>query len=396
MKKNILKILGLFVVVAILIQSTIVNAATKSELNQDSKETDQKIQEKKKELNNIQTEKSETLQQVEELMDQISSYESEINELDNKISEYNKQIEDAQNQLNEKQESFDNQEKLLEERLVATYEAGETSYLDVILSSKSITDLISNYYLISEVTEHDKELMQKIKDEQAEIEKAKESLENSKKELDSTKSQKEAKATELQNVKSQKDSYVAQLSEDEKNTQAELEQFERDKKQIQSELAQIAAQEAAARNSGSSNYPPIVSAPSASGYIFPVAGLSKANISNKSYPSYRGHTGIDVNINVTGKTVVAVKAGTVQKSTAYIRNGKYYSYGECVVVNHHDGTMTLYAHGYPGSRRVSTGQTVSQGQALMTVGETGNATGVHLHFEVLVGGRPVNPLPYLP
>ena len=58
--------------------------------------------------------------------------------------------------------------------------------------------------------------------------------------------------------------------------------------------------------------------------------------------------------------------------------------------------MTLYAHMLAGSRQVSPGQKVSQGQVLGTVGSTGNSSGTHLHFEVRVGGRPVNPMPYLP
>ena len=155
MKKIGLKILGVILVVTILLQYNVVIAATKSELNESSNETDKKIEEAKEQLENINSEKSQTLQQVEELITQISSYQSEIDELDTKISDMNTQIEEAQNKIDEKQEDYDSQQELLEKRLVATYEAGETSYLDVLLSSDSITDLISNYYLISEITEND-------------------------------------------------------------------------------------------------------------------------------------------------------------------------------------------------------------------------------------------------
>ena len=58
--------------------------------------------------------------------------------------------------------------------------------------------------------------------------------------------------------------------------------------------------------------------------------------------------------------------------------------------------MTLYAHMLSGSRTVSVNQQVSQGQVIGKVGSTGNSTGPHLHFEVRIGGSPVNPTPYLP
>ena len=392
MKKIGLKIIGIIVIAVILLQFNVVLAATKSELNASSNETDQKIEEAKEELENINTEKSETLQQVEDLIMQISSAQSEIDELDTKIADMNTQIEEAQSKLNEKQEEYDDKEALLEKRLVAAYEAGETTYLDVLLSSSSLTDLISNYYMISEITQSDMELMDKIKKEQEEIETAKQTLETSKQELDSVRAEKQQKATELQNAKSQKDSYVAQLNEQEKNTQAELEQFEQDKRDIQAQLAAIARQEAA--NSGSSNVSNITNNPSSSGYIRPIVGYSITT----GWMGYRGHTGVDFSgSGIARKPVLAAKAGTVVTSTALkYPNGNYKSYGEYIVINHHDGTMTLYAHGAPGSRLVREGQSVSQGQQIMSVGTTGNSTGYHLHFEVRVNGTPVNPTPYLP
>ncbi len=392
MKKICLKILGVLIIAIISLQYNVVIGATRSELNASSSETDKKIEEAKEELENISAEKSETLQQVEELITQISSYQSEIDELDTKLSEINTQIKDAQNKIDEKQENYDEQQDLLEKRLVATYEAGETSYLDVLLSSSSLTDLISNYYLISEITESDMELMEKIEKEKQEIENAKQDLETNKQELDNTRAQKQQKTTELQNAKSQKDSYVAQLNEDEKNTQAELEQFEKDKRDIQAQLAEIARKESA--NTGSSNVSNIVNNPSSSGYIRPIVGYGITC----GWMGYSGHTGVDFSgSGISGKPVLAAKAGTVVTSTALkYSNGNYRSYGEYIVINHHDGTMTLYAHGAPGSRLVSAGQSVSQGQQIMSVGTTGNSSGYHLHFEVRVNGTPVNPAPYLP
>ena len=389
MKKIALKIVGIIVITVILLQFNVVLAATSSELNASKTETDKKIEEAKEELEHIDAEKSETLQQVEDLIMQISSAQSEIDELNTKISDMNAQIEDAQAKLNEKQEEYDDKEALLETRLVTAYELGEITYLDVLLSSSSLTDLISNYYMISEITQSDMELMEKIKKEKEEIETAKQTLETSKQELDNAKAEKQQKATELQNAKSQKDSYVAQLNEEEKNTQAELEQFEQDKRAIQAELEEIARKEAA--NSGSSN---ITNNPSASGYIRPIVGYSITT----GWMGYSGHTGVDFSgAGISGKPVLAAKAGTVVTSTALkYANGNYRSYGEYIVINHHDGTMTLYAHGAPGSRLVSVGQSVSQGQQIMSVGTTGNSTGYHLHFEVRVNGRPVNPTPYLP
>lgn len=403
MKKISLKILGILIITIVVFQYSEVMAASKSELNSDKDETDKKIQDAKDELDNIGAEKSQTLQQVEDLMAQISSYQSDVDDLQDKISDINNQIQDAQNQLNKKQDDYNKKQELLEKRLVATYEAGETSYLDVLLSSKSLSDLISNYYMISEVSESDLGLMQKIKGEQEEIQKAKDTLENSKKDLDNAKAEKEQKTTELKNAKTQKDNYVSQLNEDEKNTQSELEQFEQDKRDIQSQLEAIAKKEAeetkkqasknnnSSSNSSSSN---VTSNPSSSGYIRPIAGYSITC----GWMGYSGHTGVDfTGGGISGKPVLAAKAGTVVTSTALKKSdGSYRSYGEYIVINHHDGTMTLYAHGAPGSRLVSSGQTVSQGQQIMSVGTTGNSTGYHLHFEVRVNGKPVNPAPYLP
>lgn len=162
-----LKILGIILMCIILIQSNInlvwaTYEDDKNRLTNEENQNNKKIDQVKDELEDIQKEKSETMKQVENLTTQISQYQSQINDLDSKISDLNNKISEAEANLNKTQQDYEEQQKLLQERMVATYEAGETSYLDFLLSSESITDLISNYYLVTEIATYDAELLDKI------------------------------------------------------------------------------------------------------------------------------------------------------------------------------------------------------------------------------------------
>ncbi len=387
------KIIGIILILVIALSSNIlmVFAANKSELEAENSQLQNKIDETEAELGEIESNLTGVMAQIQELTAEISGYETEIFNLDLQISDFEDKIEVEEKNLEKAEEDYANQKEALENRLVALYEMGETTYLDVLLSSASISDFISRYYLVSEIAEYDNNLLESIEKNKNSIEQAKATLENSKAEIENLKNSKQATADALKASQSVKQQYVDELSSEQKALQDQLDQFERDKQEIQQELAQIAREEAA---SGGTTV--IQGSPSEYGYIFPVAGLSLSNINNKNYPSYAGHTGVDVNINVIGKSVVAVKSGTVVTSKALKNSdGTYRSYGEYIVINHHDGTMTLYAHMLAGSRTVQEGQTVEQGQVIGTVGSTGNSTGPHLHFEVRRNGVCVNPLPYL-
>ncbi|HVJ48010.1 peptidoglycan DD-metalloendopeptidase family protein [Desulfitobacterium sp.] len=109
-----------------------------------------------------------------------------------------------------------------------------------------------------------------------------------------------------------------------------------------------------------------------------------------SYYGYRWggfHTGIDL-AGDTGDPYVAAAAGKV------VSAGWGGGYGNCIVIDHGNGIMTRYAHS--SKMLVSAGQSVAKGQTIGLVGATGNATGPHLHFEVIINGDTVNPLNYLP
>ena len=136
---------------------------------------------------------------------------------------------------------------------------------------------------------------------------------------------------------------------------------------------------------------------SSTGFIWPTRGAYRvsshygyrsASISGWSY-----HGGIDIVLgsgSSAGIPVVAAASGTVV--TAY---SGWRGYGHTVVIDHGNGIKTRYAHMYPGSITVRVGQRVYQGQQIGRIGSTGNSTGPHLHFEMLVNGYKVNPYPYI-
>ena len=379
----------------------VVYASQKSDLKNEQSSIDKQIEETNSEIAGVKSQMSDALNQISKYNSQIDNYEDEISDLHTQISTLQTQITEKQANIEEQIKKYEEQQELLNKRLVAMYEMGNTSYLDMLLSSDGLADFISKYYIIEQLTEYDTDLLKNIEETRVQIENEKASLEYSKKEIETSKTAVETKRNSLTVLVNEKNTLVGNLSEEEKSLQSELEQFEQDKREIQRQLEIIAAQEAAARkaaaqkNSSSGSSSDEVSAPSKSGYICPLAGKSRGNITT-GYYGYSGHTGVDFACS-SGTSVMAAKAGKVVISTALrYGNGNYRSYGEYIVISHGDGTMTLYAHMLSGSRTVSVGQEVSQGQVIGQVGSTGNSTGPHLHFEVRVNGRCVNPTQYLP
>lgn len=385
--KGLKRILCISLMITILVLSCMqmVYAATTSELQQQQNDLDEQIQKTETEIAGVKEQMTEQLSKINVLNNEITNYDNEISDLQAKIDSLTVEIAQKEVSIKEQEEKYAIQKDLLDKRLVALYESGSTSYLDLLLSSDGLSDFISKYYIVSTIAESDQELLAKIESIKNQIIEEKAYLESAQKEIVASQEEIASKRSSLETSKKQKQAIVSNLSAEEKVLQEQLDEFEEDKRQIQKELAALAAK--------NGNITPV--APSAAGYISPLAGKTKANITT-GYGAYAGHTGADFRA-ASGTAIYAVKAGTVVTSKA-LRNGSgaYKSYGEYIVIDHHDGTMTLYAHMYPGSRMVSPGESVAQGQQIGKVGTTGNSTGNHLHFEVRINGKAVNPTPYLP
>ncbi len=166
MKRIGLRILIVMLAVIIILQFNVVMAVSQKDLDN----VNNQIEDKKEELEDVKTQKSETMTEVEDLTNKISDYQNQIDELDGQINNLSAEIEQAEQKVEETQKEYEENKSLAEQRLVMMQESGETSYLDFILSSDSVTDLISSYYLASELAEADTELLDGLEKEKQELE----------------------------------------------------------------------------------------------------------------------------------------------------------------------------------------------------------------------------------
>lgn len=124
------------------------------------------------------------------------------------------------------------------------------------------------------------------------------------------------------------------------------------------------------------------------GYIWPVGGNISQYFGEPELGSY--HKAIDID----GFGNYGAPVGAAQEGTVVLAAWDDYGLGYHVVISHPDGSQTVYAH--LSDIWVAQGQYVSQGEPVGALGSTGYSTGAHLHFEIRIGGVPVDPLGYLP
>lgn len=400
MKKIGLKIIGTLIIISITINvfSMMSFASEKSELNQ-------KIKETKENLNDVNSKKEESQNKVDDLKSQIAEYEKEINSLKDEIKQKQKEIKEMQEKLDKLEKERQEKQDLLDQRLITMYENGETTYLDVLLSSADITDFISKYYMVETVTEADKELIEGLEADKKEIEETKNKLNASLGEVEKKKEEQESIQTKLNKAKNKEEEKVESLTEESHDLEEDIEAYEKKMKELDAkEKAQEEALkhkiEEAEKNhgsnsgssgSGSSGGSSSGGSVSSKGFIRPVT--SGRITATMYYSSGKYHGAVDFGVS-TGTPVYAAADGIVVTSTW----GGSDSYGYYIKIKHYNGLYTLYAHG--SSLVAKVGQEVNQGDLIMYSGNTGNSTGPHLHFEVRKspGGysNRVNPLNYLP
>ena len=362
-KRILISILLILIILSTNIAVTL--AATKSELQNKQNNINQQIKDTENEISAVKEEMSDTMKQIQDLNTQISGYQSEIDDLEYKISDLEKDIEESQEKLNEAEKNYNKQEEAFKNRIVAQYEAGETTYLDVLLGGGSLWDMVSNWYVVSEIADLDNQMLGQMEKNKNEIEEAKKALETNKEQIEVTKKNKEQKASALKSSQETKEQYVNELSDNEKELNDELEKLKKANDAITRELKAMETKygDKIANLGGTGT----LQRPVRSGVI----------TATMYYSSGRYHGALDYGVPV-GTEVYAAAEGVVL--AANWSNG---GLGNYVCIQHSGGMRTLYGHGN-GKFYVKPGDVVKKGQLIMLSGNTGNSSGPHLHFEVRV------------
>ena len=349
-----------------------------TDLQTQQKELQDQLNESNEQLQEVQSQLSENLQQIEKLDERIRTSENEIEELDAQVKSLQEEIASIQAQLDVAEKNYEKQKDIMEKRLVAIYEAGDTKYLDVLLNSSNISDFLSNYYLITEIASVDKSLLDDVETEKKEIELSKQKLQTNQESLAVALKTQTQTATVLQNTKALRQNYISRLSDEEKAKQEQIDEMTQQYEDVNNQILEIAKQGLDTAYIGGV-------------LAWPVPGYNKITsyYGMRVHPitgQYKLHTGVDISAP-TGVNFIAANDGIVTKA-------EYNSaYGKMVIIDHGGGISTLYAHG--SEILVTVGQIVKKDDPILKVGSTGYSTGPHAHFEVRINGVVTDPLPYI-
>lgn len=409
----------------------------KQELESKSNDLNSKIKKQEDTLNNLESEKAnlegdvkQLQKEIDEVVIKLHEQEQKLNESKEKIEKLQKEIEALKELIEQREEKLDNQA-----RVVQT-DGSSANMMEMIMTAESLSDLIGRVGVINQLVSANKDIVTEQQNDQKTLESNEAEAEKEKVAIEKLKGEIEVTKNNLVTQKAEMDDKIVQLAaqydmtEDEKNTFVKeqqvvatqtsvlSEELQQERQRIieeeqarqaaaqkaakeaaeQAEAAEAAAQQQQAKantESPASSAPqePSQSAPSSSsnssGFIRPSNGVTTSPFGYRIHPVtgvQKLHGGMDFGGN---GPIVAAQGGTV------VVAGFDSGWGNYVKIDHGNGLQTLYAHMQSGSLTVAPGQQVSQGQHLGTMGMTGTATGVHLHFEVYVNGTRVNPASYL-
>ena len=334
--------------------------------------------------------------EAESLQSKLSELNAEIGDLDGRISVVQDRLEFAQQRYSMlTEELLDIQADLvvstdsLTERAIERYKAGPGAYVEGMLSSQTFSELSDRYQYYETTAEIDSDLVDEIERLNSETDARREQVAEEKDRIADAKLQLEKDRADLAAVQIEKqqmldvqNAIIAQKEDVLRGQLAKKSELEKLDSQLQRDSQEIQGLLSRPTPGGSPSY-------TGGQFVWSANGPVTSPYGYRTHPIFgdsRLHTGVDIGA-AYGSAVFAASGGRVVFASTMS------GYGNAIVVDHGGGVATTYNH--LSGFSVSAGSSVSRGQTIGSVGCTGYCTGPHLHFEVRIGGSPVDPMPYL-
>jgi murein DD-endopeptidase MepM/ murein hydrolase activator NlpD len=335
-------------------------------------------------------------QKIQSLESQVGDVSSRLAVLEDDLALHQRKL-DAITELYEIQserlaflrQQYDVSVQRLSDRMVAIYEGGEPSTLDVLIETQSFTEVLDQLDYVESIASQDRSIVKHVTGARDHMRELKTRTGKTKQRVAAVTRVVQIRTDQTRALRDQLVARETSLSAARREKRGSLTEAHSDAAQFASEAAALQAQSAnlaaqirSAQAAAPTYSTTATSTPSASGLIWPVNGPV---VSPFGWRWGRMHEGIDIGAGY-GTPIVAAASGTV------IYAGWMGGYGNLIIIDHGGGLATAYGH---QSSFAVGGGPVSQGQVIGYVGCTGHCFGPHVHFEVRVNGSPVDPLGYL-
>lgn len=335
---------------------------------------------------------------VQNLQQQLDETNAAIGQVSARIDEIGAQERSTQRkadwnnvQLNAAERSLHTHDDAYKQRLVEIYENGDLSYIDVLLSARSFTEFVERWQDLQLIIKANQKAVRERRLAEEKVAAVQAALQQTQLELNGEQQDQARAKNQLSSLADERRNLVAVAASQRRHVAGEVAQMEdlsaSEEAQLEALIrereAEIEAQQRARGIAGNA-------VPSAPGtFEWPVSGTITSPFGWRSNPfggAPEFHQGLDI-AAPQGTTVVASAGGTVLMAQWYG------GYGNYILIDDGGGYSTGYGH--LSAFYVSAGQQVKQGQAIGAVGCTGECTGPHVHFEIRIHGKPVDPAPRL-
>lgn len=328
------------------------------------------------ELYRVNVEAQEAQAQLNLVAQELAEANGQLTAVQTELAVTNNEMKKVKAELAEAQKVYDQRKDLLAVRIRAIREEGRVDYLGVLLGANSFGDFIARFDLLKLVVRRDARLFDLIKADRLALEEQQKVVQEKQTQLLTLQAREQERQTVAAAKVAEREVVSRSLSTRKSILRDQLEQYDRETEDINRKVWEL---QLAQRRAGGAFVP-----------VYPVRSVSITDsFGPRIHPilgTWRNHNGTDFAVNM-GTPIYAIESGVV------IVAGWNDAYGYLVVIDHGGGIASWYGH---SSRlHVSVGQSVKQGQHISDAGSTGWSTGPHLHLEVHVQGKPVDPMQYL-